>query len=57
MIALENLYDYRRVAEAVGNQVGVDGLQAEVLPEDKVHVVKEYHKGTDEAGEIYSTGH
>ncbi|HIE27310.1 TPA: copper-translocating P-type ATPase, partial [Candidatus Poribacteria bacterium] len=34
--------DNRRVAEAVGNQVGVDGVQAEVLPEDKVHVVKEY---------------
>jgi Cu+-exporting ATPase len=34
--------DNRRVAEAVGNHVGVDGIQAEVLPEDKVHVVKEY---------------
>jgi len=34
--------DNQRVAEAVGDQVGVDGIQAEVLPEDKVHVVKEY---------------
>ena len=34
--------DNRRVAEAVGNQVGVDGIQAEVLPEDKVNVVKDY---------------
>jgi Cu+-exporting ATPase len=34
--------DNRRVAEAVGNQVGVDGVQAEVLPEEKVRVVKEY---------------
>ena len=34
--------DNRRVAESVGNQVGVDGIQAEVLPEDKVNVVKEY---------------
>jgi Cu+-exporting ATPase len=34
--------DNRRVAEAVGNQVGVDAIQAEVVPEDKVHVVKEY---------------
>ncbi|MBM3237292.1 copper-translocating P-type ATPase [Candidatus Poribacteria bacterium] len=34
--------DNRRVAESVGNQVGVDDIQAEVLPEEKVRVVKEY---------------
>ncbi len=33
--------DNRRVAEAVGNQVGIDGIQAEVLPEDKQHKVEE----------------
>ena len=36
--------DNQRVAEAIGKQAGVDEVHAELLPEDKVRVIKELRK-------------
>jgi len=45
--------DNRAVAEAVGQQVGVDGVRAELLPEDKVEAVR---APLDEFGAVAMVG-
>ena len=39
--------DHRQTAEAVGRQLGLEGVQAEVLPEHKQQVVKQWQKQSD----------
>ena len=36
--------DNRKVADAVGREVGIDEIAAEVLPKDKINIIKEYQK-------------
>lgn len=36
--------DNRKVAQAVGREVGIDEIVAEVLPQDKIQVVKKYQE-------------
>ena len=44
--------DHRSVAEAVGKQVGVDAVRAELLPEDKVAVVRDLQARHERVGMV-----
>lgn len=36
--------DNKRVAQAVGHELGIDEINAEVLPQDKINIIKSYQK-------------
>lgn len=36
--------DNRRVAQVVGQQAGIDDIEAEILPQDKINIVKKYQE-------------
>lgn len=34
--------DNKKVAQVVGDQVGIDSIEAEILPQDKINIIKKY---------------